>query len=165
MLLAASLGGCGKISDLTQDGRWQSQMGRLRIAVRGDDADPSKTAGWDGFRQHIRDFTGLDPQTTEASDYNGVIQALSSGQVDYATMGGGSYANVDAQVGAKAVPFLTVRQAEGTIGYYSVMMVRTGSPYRTLADLKGKKIAFCRFQLHLGLYLSTPGDAAAGAGP
>ena len=120
-------------------------MSRLRIAVRGDEADPSKTAGWGGFRQHIRDFTGLDPQTSEASDYNGVIQALSTGQVDYATMGGGSYANVDAQIGTKAVPFLTVRQAEGSTGYYSVMMVRSTSPYRTLADLKGKKIAFVDF--------------------
>ncbi len=145
MLLATALGGCGKIGDLAQDGRWQGQMGRLRIAVRGDEADPSKTAGWDGFRQHIHAFTGLDPQTTEASDYNGVIQALSSGQVDYATMGGGSYANVDAQVGGKAVPFLTVRQAEGTTGYYSLMMVRSNSPYRTLADLRGKKIAFVDF--------------------
>jgi phosphonate transport system substrate-binding protein len=143
--LALTLGACGDASLVPHDGRWQSQMSRLRIAVRGDEADPSKTAGWAGFRRHIRDFTGLDPQTSEASDYNGVIQALSSGQVDYATMGGGSYANVDAQIGGKAVPFLTVRQAEGNIGYYSVMMVRSTSPYRSLADLKGRKIAFVDF--------------------
>jgi phosphonate transport system substrate-binding protein len=140
-----ALGGCGNSASVAKDGRWQSQMNHLRIGVRGDEADPSKTAGWAGYRQHIRDFTGFDPKTFEASDYNGTIQALSSGQVDYATMGGGSYANVDAQVGSKAVPFLTVRQAEGNIGYYSVIMVRSGSPYRTLADLKGKKIAFVDF--------------------
>jgi len=140
-----ALCGCGDGSGVAKDGRWQSQMKHLRIAVRGDEADPSKTAGWGDFRQHIRDFTGLDPQTSEASDYNGVIQALSTGQVDYATMGGGSYANVDSQVGSKAVPFLTVRQAEGTLGYYTVLMVRASSPYRTLADLKGKKIAFVDF--------------------
>ncbi len=120
-------------------------MKQLRMSLRGDEADPAKTAGWDGFRQHMRDFTGLEPQISEASDYNGVIQALSTGQVDLATMGGGSYANVDSQVGAKAVPLLAVRQAEGTLGYYSVLMVRAASPYRTLADLKGKKIAFVDF--------------------
>jgi phosphonate transport system substrate-binding protein len=140
-----ALGGCGDGAKVVKDGRWQSQMGHLRIAVRGDEADPSKTAGWGGYRAHIRDFTGFEPQTSEATDYNGVIQALSTGQVDYATMGGGSYANVDAQVGSKAVPFLTVRQAEGTLGYYSILMVRASSPYRTLADLKGKKIAFVDF--------------------
>jgi phosphonate transport system substrate-binding protein len=117
----------------------------LRLAVRGDEADPSKTAGWTGFRHHLQHFTGLDPQVTEASDYNGVIQALSSGQVDFATMGGGAYGNVDAQVGAKAAPVLIVRQAEGTTGYYSVLMVRSSSPYRSLADLKGRKIAFVDF--------------------
>ena len=145
ILLGLALGGCSKGGPAVQEGRWQSQINRLRIAVRGDEADPSKTAGWGGFRQHIQEFTGLDPQTTEASDYNGVIQALSSGQVDYATMGAGSYANVDAQVGTKAVPFLTVRQAEGSTGYYAVLMVRSDSPYRTLTDLKGKKIAFVDF--------------------
>ena len=145
ILAGLALAACNSSPRPVQDGRWQSQVSRLRIAVRGDEADPSKTAGWGGFRQHIRDFTGLDPQTSEASDYNGVIQALSTGQVDYATMGGGSYANVDAQIGTKAVPFLTVRQAEGSTGYYSVMMVRSTSPYRTLADLKGKKIAFVDF--------------------
>jgi phosphonate transport system substrate-binding protein len=145
ILPALALNGCNKGGQVSQDGRWQSQMARLRIAVRGDEADPSKTAGWGSFRQHIRDFTGLVPQTSEASDYNGVIQALSSGQVDYATMGGGSYANVDAQVGTKAMPFLTVRQAEGSTGYYSVMMVRSSSPYHTLADLRGKKIAYVDF--------------------
>jgi phosphonate transport system substrate-binding protein len=145
ILAGLALGACNSGPRPAQDGRWQSQMSRLRIAVRGDEADPSKTAGWGGFRQHIHDFTGLDPQTSEASDYNGVIQALSTGQVDYATMGGGSYANVDAQIGTKAVPFLTVRQAEGSTGYYSMMMVRSSSPYRTLADLKGKKIAFVDF--------------------
>jgi ABC-type phosphate/phosphonate transport system substrate-binding protein len=108
ILFVSALGGCDGSANTAKDGRWQSQMNHLRIGVRGDEADPSKTAGWGGFRQHIRDFTGLDPKTFEASDYNGTIQALSTGQVDYATMGGGSYANVDAQVGLKAAPFLTI---------------------------------------------------------
>ena len=67
-------------------------------------------------------------QISEATDYNGVIQALSSGQIDLGTMGGGSYANVDAQIGNRAAPILTVRQAEGVIGYYSALLVRADSP-------------------------------------
>lgn len=124
---------------------WQGQVGQLRMAVKGDEADPSHTAGWDGFRRHIAAFSGLEPRIIEASDYNGVIQALSAGQVDLAVMGAGSYANVDAQVGGKALPILTIRQAEGTTGYYSALMVRSNSPFRTLQDLRGRKIAYVDF--------------------
>lgn len=144
-LCVLGLAGCGKAAQNVRPGSWQEQMGQLRIAVRGDEGDPSKTAGWGGFTEHVHRFTGLNPKVAEASDYNGVIQAISAGQVDYATMGAGSYANADAQVGAKAVPFLTVRQAEGNMGYYAALMVRSASPYRTLQDLKGKKLAFIDF--------------------
>jgi phosphonate transport system substrate-binding protein len=102
-------------------------------------------ARWTGYREHLKDITGLDVETFEASDYNGVIQAISSGQVDIATMGGGSYANVDAQVGSKVRPFLTIRQAEGGLGYYSALIVKADSSYRTLDELKGKSIAYVDF--------------------
>lgn len=127
------------------EGSWQAKIGTLRVAVRGDEADPAYAATWDGYRAHLREITGLPVETFEASDYNGVIQAVSSGQVDFATMGAGSYANVDSQVGGKVVPFLLVRQAEGNTGYYSAIAVRNSSPYKTVADLKGKTIAYIDF--------------------
>ncbi|MFM9829533.1 MAG: phosphate/phosphite/phosphonate ABC transporter substrate-binding protein [Sphingomonas sp.] len=124
---------------------WQAKMGTVRVAVQGDQADPDRIADWTGYKAHIRAMTGLTVQVAEATDYNGVIQALSTGQVDLGTMGGGSYANVDAQIGSKAAPILTVRQAEGVIGYYSALLVRADSPYHSLADLRGKKIAYVDF--------------------
>lgn len=148
MVLSAVLCGlvaaCGATGG-ARDGTWQSEMGQVRMAVRGDESDPSRTAGWSGLTRHVAEFAGLEPKVFEASDYNGVIQALAAGQVDYAAMGGGSYASVDDQVGGKVVPMLTVRQAEGTLGYYSALVVRADSPYRTLQDLRGKRIAFVDF--------------------
>ncbi len=124
---------------------WQAKVGKLRVAVKGDEADPAFAATWEGYRGYLGEITSLPVETFEASDYNGVIQAVSSGQVDFATMGAGSYANVDSQVGGKVVPFLLVRQAEGNTGYYSAIAVRASSPYRTVADLKGKTIAYIDF--------------------
>ncbi len=120
-------------------------MGTVRVAVQGDQADPDRISEWSGYKAHVRAMTGLTVQVAEASDYNGVIQALSSGQIDLGTMGGGSYANVDAQIGNRAAALLTVRQAEGVIGYYSALLVRADSPYRKLEDLRGKKIAYVDF--------------------
>ncbi len=120
-------------------------MGRIRIAVQGDQADPAFVATWKGYRNHLETITGVAVQTFQTSDYNSVIQAIASGQVDAATLGAGAYANVDAQVGGKVVPYLTSRQPEGTVGYYSALMVRSDSPFHSVADLKGKSIAYIDF--------------------
>ena len=58
---------------------------------------------------------------------------------------GGSYANVDAQVGDLVAPILSLRQAEGGTGYYSSIVVRADSPYRSIADLKGASLAYVDF--------------------
>lgn len=140
------LSACGTSPSASTPGAsWQAKMGTVRVAVQGDQADPDRIADWTGYKAHIRAMTGLTVQVAEATDYNGVIQALSSGQIDLGTMGGGSYANVDAQIGSRAAPILTLRQAEGVIGYYSALLVRADSPYRKLEDLRGRKIAYVDF--------------------
>jgi phosphonate transport system substrate-binding protein len=97
------------------------------------------------YKTYIGKATGLPVKLYESSDYNGTIQALSSGQVDIATIAGGGYANVDAQIGELAQPILTVRQAEGDIGYYSGLLVMANSPYRSIQDLKGKTLGYVDF--------------------
>jgi phosphonate transport system substrate-binding protein len=88
---------------------------------------------------------GLPVTIIEPADYNGSIQALASNQVDVAYMGGGSYANVDAQIGELAAPILVRRQAEGNDGYYSALMVKADSPFQSIEDLKGKTVGYVDF--------------------
>ncbi len=127
------------------DGAWQSQMREVRMAVRGSEDDPIITRRLTAYKTYIGKATGLPVKLYESSDYNGTIQALSSGQVDIATIAGGGYANVDAQIGELAQPILTVRQAEGDIGYYSGLLVMANSPYRSIQDLKGKTLGYVDF--------------------
>lgn len=115
------------------------------MAVRGSEDDPMITRRLTAYKTYIGKATGLPVKLYESSDYNGTIQALSSGQVDIATMAGGGYANVDAQIGELAQPILTVRQAEGDTGYYSGLLVMAESPYRTIQDLKGKTLGYVDF--------------------
>ncbi len=124
---------------------WRSQMSEIRIVVRGDEADPQQARRWDAYRAYLTEITGLPVRTFEATDYNGSIQALSAGQVDMAQMGGGSYANVDAQVGGLVAPILLSRQAEGNMGYYSAIMVRRESSFQSLEDLRGHTLGYVDF--------------------
>lgn len=113
--------------------------------MQGSNDDPALVKRKAAYQKYLGEATGRPVKLYEASDYNGVIQALASGQVDVATLAGGSYANADAQVGQKISPILTLRRADGGTGYYSALIVRADSPFRSLEDLKGRRLGYVDF--------------------
>ncbi|MBI1338918.1 phosphate/phosphite/phosphonate ABC transporter substrate-binding protein [bacterium] len=127
------------------EGDWRGSMREVRMTVRGAEDDPAMARRWEPFRDYLQEAIGLPVKFFEATDYNGTIQALASGQVDLGQMGGGSYANIDAQIGELAAPILVSRQAGGNVGYYSALLVRADSPYRSIDDLKGKTLGYVDF--------------------
>lgn len=143
--LGVTLAGCGEKAPAPDTGDWRSGIKEIRMAVSGSNDDPRIVKRRSLYRARLSEAIGLPVKLYESSDYNGVIQALSSGQVDLAQMAGGGYANVDAQIGPLAAPILTLRQAEGGTGYYSTIVVRADSPIRTLADMKGRTLGYVDF--------------------
>jgi len=139
---ALALGGCTGEANRTDT---FPPLKEVRIAFRANDESPDTTRRLAAYEALMARATGLPVKVFQSSDYNGVIQAMASNQVDMATMAGSSYANLDAQVGDKARPILTAREAEGGTGYYSAIIVRADSPYRTLADLRGRSIGYVDF--------------------
>jgi phosphonate transport system substrate-binding protein len=137
-----ALCGCGKPESGAPAGDWRHGMKELKMAVSGSNDDPQLVRRRAVYRDHLTKALGIPVKLYESSDYNGVIQAISSGQVDVAQMAGGGYANVDAQVGDKVAPILTPRQAEGETGYYSALVVRADSPVKSLADMKGRSLGY-----------------------
>lgn len=150
-LMAASLGcaallaACGGKEVAATSDDWRAGRKEIRMAINGSDDDPMIVRRRAAYQERLTEATGMPVKLYESSDYNGVIQALSSGQVDLAQMAGGSYANVDAQVGDLVTPILTLRQAEGETGYYSTMVVRADSPIRSIADMKGRTLGYVDF--------------------
>jgi phosphonate transport system substrate-binding protein len=137
-LSVALLAGCGK-------GGGEAVMREVHMAVSASQQDPALASRWTVFKKQIEHATGLPVKVYQSSDYNGTIQAVASNQVDVATLAGGGYANVDAQIGKLATPILTTREAEGGLGYYSVVIVKADSPYHSLQDLKGKTFGYVDF--------------------
>jgi phosphonate transport system substrate-binding protein len=136
---ALALGGCGgKSPD-------QTQMHEVRMAVRSMASDPRLASRYTAFQALLQRATGLPVKLYQSSDYNGIIQAFASNQVDVADLAPDSYANVDSQIGKLAAPILAPRDAEGQMGYYSGVVVKADSPYHTLADLKGHTLVYPDF--------------------
>ena len=137
---AAILSGCGPHAP-----GGDVQMHEVRMAMSASQNDPALAHRWAAFKALFERATGLPVKVYQSSDYNGTIQAVASNQVDVAALAGGGYANLDAQIGKLAAPILTNRDAEGGIGYYSAIIVKRDSPYRTIRDLKGRSLGYVDF--------------------
>ncbi|MEO7470292.1 MAG: phosphate/phosphite/phosphonate ABC transporter substrate-binding protein, partial [Sphingobium limneticum] len=138
-----ALAGCGGEStpDNAGDG-WRGDVKELRMAISSlGQGTGDQTARLELLREYMAKATGLPVRLYHVNDPNSTVQALTSGQVDVATMGAGAYANVHDQIGDKATPLLVTLGAGGETGYYSALVVRADRPFRTLADLKGRSLA------------------------
>ena len=103
-------------------------------------------------------------------NYEETVTALGSGETDIALLGPLTYLEARAKYGATCI--LKSRDAEGSPGYRSVFITKTGAPITALSTLKGKRVAFAsskstsgnlmpRYLLaNAGLHLSDLGEYA-----
>jgi phosphonate transport system substrate-binding protein len=77
-----------------------------------------------------------------AADYDGTIQGLLGGTLDYAELGASGYAKIYLENKDAVEPILTTVQTDGATGYHTIMVARKDSGITKLEDLKGKKLGF-----------------------
>ncbi len=94
------------------------------------------------FADYIEKTLGVKVEVFTASDYAGIVQALSAGHIHLGRMGGAAYAAgyIDSEGGIE--PLVMNVEPNGGKGYHSVLIVRADSPYKKLEDLKGKTLAW-----------------------
>jgi phosphonate transport system substrate-binding protein len=83
--------------------------------------------------------TGLTIKPLQATSYVGIVEAMSTGDVQVAWLPPMAYVFANQRNGAKVI-LKVVRHGSPT--YRGQIVVRTDSPIKSIADLKGKKIAF-----------------------
>jgi phosphonate transport system substrate-binding protein len=120
---------------------WKSQYPELTFAVV-----PAENASGVGdrfapFMDYLTKQLGVPVKLRVANDYAAVIEGQRAGNIQIAYYGPASYSKAYL-TGVKTEPFVTTRNNDGAIGYYSVIYVKTDSPYKEIQDLKGKTIGF-----------------------
>ncbi len=115
----------------------------FRIGILGGENEADRLRNFQCLVDTLPAAIGVEKVSLfPAADYDGVIQGLLGGTLDYAELGASGYAKVYL-ADAKAVePILTTIQTDGSTGYYSVMVARKDSGIKSLEDMKGKKIGF-----------------------
>ena len=115
----------------------------LRIGLDGSENEADQIRKTECVAEGLKVATGVpEVQIFPSPDYNGVIQGLLGGTIDIASMGASSYAAIVLQDPAAVDPILTTAGADGSTGYYSLLVARKDKGYTKLADLKGKKLGF-----------------------
>ena len=115
----------------------------LRIGLDGGENSNDQLRNAQCIADGLKAATGVEQvQLFPSPDYNGVIQGLLGGTIDIASMGASSYAKIAIQDPKAVDPILTYTGADGSSGYYTIMVARKDSGIKTLADAKGKKLGF-----------------------
>ncbi|MBT9371656.1 phosphonate ABC transporter substrate-binding protein [Rhizobium sp. CSW-27] len=136
-LLAAvallSLAGAAAAEDLKE----------FRIGILGGENEADRLRNFQCLADHLKTELGVQKVSLfPAADYDGVIQGLLGGTLDYAELGASGYAKAYLANPKAVEPILTTVQTDGSMGYHSIMVARKDSGIKTLADMKGKKLGF-----------------------
>lgn len=108
---------------------------------------------------------GVDMRIYTASDYAGTVQALTSGQIHMAQMGGSAYGSAWIDSNGQVEPLVANKEVDGSLGYHSILIVKSDTPYRKLDDLKGKTLAWADANSTSGYLIPLVALRAAGIEP
>jgi phosphonate transport system substrate-binding protein len=88
---------------------------------------------------YLSEQTGLHWELVLSSSYEHTVRELCAGQLDVAYLGPYTYARAHELCGARPVVQL---KTGGKLTYRGLIMVRSSSPARVLADIRGQRIGF-----------------------
>ncbi|MDK1494495.1 phosphonate ABC transporter substrate-binding protein [Sinorhizobium sp. 7-81] len=115
----------------------------FRIGILGGENEADRLRNFQCLVDKLPAAIGVEKVSLfPAADYDGVIQGLLGGTLDYAELGASGYAKIYLAKADAVEPILTTVQTDGSTGYHSIMVARKDSGITKLEDLKGKKLGF-----------------------
>lgn len=147
LILAGTLVGCGSTSENSDS----SNKEKLVVQFVPTNNDGSMEAKTKPFAEYLSKKLDRDVEVTLATDYSTIVEAMASGQVDIGIMPPAAYVQAKDMGAAEAI--LTSElgkydeetglplEGELTSTFKGEILVKSDSSIKTLADLKGKKIA------------------------
>jgi phosphonate transport system substrate-binding protein len=121
---------------------WREKYKTIKLGSVTVETQGATLTRYKPFADYLEKKLGVKVEVFTASDYAGIVQALSAGQIHLARMGGAGYAAgfIDSNGGIE--PLTMNIEPNGGRGYHSVLIVRADSPVKRLEDLKGKSLAW-----------------------
>jgi phosphonate transport system substrate-binding protein len=121
---------------------WRSEIGTYNIGLLGGENEGDRLRRHGCLQETMSERLGMPVALYPASDYAGVMQGLIAGQLHQAALGASGYAGIHLQDPDAVEPIFTTAQVDGSLGYYSVMVVRADGDIRELEDMQGRSLAY-----------------------
>ncbi len=120
----------------------QDSITEFNIGLLGGENAQDRLTANECFRVKVEEALGVPVKLFTPADYDGVIQGLLGGTLDYASLGASAYAKIYL-TDPEAVDVQLVNQnVDGSTGYYSIGFARVDSGIKSMDDAKGKVFAF-----------------------
>ena len=119
---------------------WKAKYPEIVLAIVPAENASGVVDRYTPFAKYLEKELGTKVTLRVANDYTAVIEGQKNRQIHIGFYGPGSYARAYAVSNGNTVAFGTTQNQDGSIGYYSVVYVKADSSYKTLDDLKGKKL-------------------------
>jgi phosphonate transport system substrate-binding protein len=115
----------------------------FRVGILGGENEADRLRNFQCLSEKLPAAIGVEKVSFfPAADYDGVVQGLLGGTLDYAELGASAFAKVYLAKEDAVEPILTTVQTDGSTGYYSIMVARKDSGMTKLEDMRGKKLGF-----------------------
>ena len=119
------------------------ELKEFRVGIIGGENEADRLRNFQCLSETLPKAIGVEKVSFfPAADYDGVIQGLLGGTLDYAELGASGYAKIYLAKADAVEPILTTEQTDGSTGYYSIMVARKDAGFTKVEDLKGKKLGF-----------------------
>ena len=141
-LIGSSVFGTALLAAAPARADWRDQYKELAFGISSSENQRDAVARFEPFAAYLTQKLGRPVKIIWGTDYAAVIEALHSSKIQFATIGAANYALGRKVMGDKIEPVGVDKAQDGSTGYYSVIVVKTDSPYHTLQDLKGKVLAW-----------------------
>ena len=120
----------------------QDAITEFNIGILGGENAQDRLASNECFRAKVEAALGVPVKIFTPADYDGVIQGLLGGTLDYAWLGASAYAKVYLTDPDAVEVKLTKQNLDGSTGYYSIGFARADAGIASMDDAKGKVFAF-----------------------
>ncbi|HCZ00722.1 MAG: phosphonate ABC transporter substrate-binding protein [Rhodobacterales bacterium RIFCSPHIGHO2_02_FULL_62_130] len=114
----------------------------FNIGILGGENAQDRLTSTECLRVAMEKELGVPVKVFTPADYDGVVQGLLGGTLDYAWLGASAYAKTYLTDPEAVDVMLTKQNVDGSTGYYSIGFARKDAGIASMEDAKGKTFAF-----------------------
>jgi phosphonate transport system substrate-binding protein len=121
---------------------WKTDYAVVKFGILSGENEQDRIQRYTPLEEYLQETLGVEVEIFTAGNYDGVIQALAAGQIEFAFLGSSAYAAAYTATDGNVIPLLTTQNKSGRTGYFSTIVTRCDSGIASIEDLAGKTLAF-----------------------